>query len=52
MAERLETAREIAASPEAAYAAISDVTRMGEWSPECHSCEWHDGFDAPAVGAI
>ncbi|MGN6474454.1 MAG: SRPBCC family protein [Mycobacteriales bacterium] len=51
MAERLEISRDIAASPEAVYAAISDVTRMGEWSPECHACEWHDGFDAPAVGA-
>jgi hypothetical protein len=33
------------------YAAISDVTRMGEWSAECHSCEWHDGIDGPVVGA-
>ncbi len=52
MAERLEVSRDIAASPEAVYAAISDVTRMGEWSQECYSCEWHDGFDGPAIGAI
>ncbi len=32
MAERLEVSREIAASPQEVYAAISDVTRMGEWS--------------------
>ena len=51
MAEKLEVSRDIAASPEAVYAAISDVTRMGEWSEECHTCEWHDGFDGPAVGA-
>jgi uncharacterized protein YndB with AHSA1/START domain len=51
MAERLEISRDIAATPEAVYAAISDVTRMGEWSAECHSCEWHDGVDGPAVGA-
>jgi uncharacterized protein YndB with AHSA1/START domain len=51
MAERIEITRDIAASPEAVYAAISDVTRMGEWSEECHTCEWHDGFDGPAVGA-
>jgi hypothetical protein len=51
MTERLEVVREIAASPEAVYAAVADVTRMGEWSPECHSCTWHDGFDGPAVGA-
>lgn len=51
MTQRLEISRDIAASPEAVYAAISDVTRMGEWSEECHACEWHDGFDGPAVGA-
>ena len=51
MADILEISRDIAASPEAVYAAISDITRMGEWSPECHACAWHDGFDAPVVGA-
>jgi len=51
MDEKLEITRDIAASPEAVYAAISDVTRMGEWSEECHTCEWHDGVDGPAVGA-
>jgi uncharacterized protein YndB with AHSA1/START domain len=51
MTDRLEISRDIHASPEAVYAAISDVTRMGEWSEECHSCVWHDGFDGPAVGA-
>lgn len=51
MAEKLEVSRDIAAPPEAVYAAISDVTRMGEWSEECYACEWHDGFDRPAVGA-
>ena len=51
MAPRIEVSRDIAASPEAVYAAISDVTRMGEWSEECHTCEWHDSIDVPAVGA-
>jgi uncharacterized protein YndB with AHSA1/START domain len=51
MSDRLEVSREIAASPDAVYAAISDVARMGEWSEECHGCEWHEGFDAPVVGA-
>lgn len=51
MAERIEITREIAASPQAVYDAISDITRMGEWSEECHACEWEDGFDAPVVGA-
>ena len=52
MADRIEITRDIAASPEAIYAALSDVTRMGEWSEECHTCEWHEGFDGPAVGAV
>lgn len=51
MADKIEITRDIAAPPEAVYAAISDVTRMGEWSEECHACEWHEGFDSPAVGA-
>ena len=51
MAERIEISRDIAASPEEVYAAISDVTRMGEWSEECYACEWHEGFDGPEVGA-
>lgn len=51
MADKLEITRDIAAPPEAVYAAISDVTRMGEWSEECYACEWHEGFDGPVVGA-
>lgn len=51
MTDKIEVSRNIAASPEAVYAAISDVTRMGEWSEECHTCEWHEGFDGPVVGA-
>jgi uncharacterized protein YndB with AHSA1/START domain len=51
MAEKMEVSRDIAASPEAVYDAISDVTRMGEWSEECYACEWHEGFDGPVVGA-
>jgi uncharacterized protein YndB with AHSA1/START domain len=48
---RIEVSRDIAAPPELVYAAISDVTRMGEWSEECHDCEWHEGYDRPVVGA-
>jgi uncharacterized protein YndB with AHSA1/START domain len=51
MTRRLEISRDIAAPPELVYAAVSDVTRMGEWSAECHTCEWHEGFDAPVLGA-
>lgn len=33
----------IARSPEALYDMISDVTRMGQWSPICRACWWDDG---------
>jgi hypothetical protein len=39
------------ASPEAAYTLVSDVTRMGQWSPETTACRWLDGGTGPAVGA-
>lgn len=37
--------------PAEVWAALADVTRMGDWSPECISGRWADGADAPAVGA-
>ena len=49
--KRVEVSREIKAPAEVVWAAIADVTRMGEWSPECHTCTWNEGFDGPAVGA-
>lgn len=49
---RIEVSREIKASPESVYAAIADVSRMGEWSEECYACEWHEGFTGPALGAV
>jgi len=38
-----EASIEIAASPETVYDLVSDVTRMGEWSPESTGAEWIDG---------
>jgi Polyketide cyclase / dehydrase and lipid transport len=40
----------IARTPEDLYDMVSDVTRMGEWSPVCKKCWWDDG-DGPRVGA-
>ena len=51
VAKVIRISRDISAPPELAYAAIADVTRMGEWSEECHECEWHSGFEGPVVGA-
>lgn len=51
MEPQLSVSRDIAASPEVVFAAVTDVTRMGEWSPENHTNEWTDGATGPAVGA-
>jgi Polyketide cyclase / dehydrase and lipid transport len=40
----------VACSPEALYGLVSDVTRMGEWSPICRACWWDEG-DGPRTGA-
>ena len=36
--------------PDAVYELVSDVTRMGEWSPICRACWWDEGA-GPHVGA-
>jgi len=43
--------RNIAAPPEAVWALISDVRRMGEFSPENVGCEWIGDRREPVVGA-
>jgi len=40
MSDNVTAQREIAATPERVWALISDVTRMGEFSPENVGCEW------------
>ncbi|HYU20242.1 MAG TPA: SRPBCC family protein [Chloroflexota bacterium] len=42
---------QINASPQRVWSMVSDVTRMGEWSPECQRCEWLEEANEPAVGA-
>ena len=42
---------DVDASPTVLYDVVSDVRRMGEWSPECRRCEWIGGATGPAVGA-
>ena len=41
----------MAASAETIWAVVSDVTRIGEFSPETFEAEWLDGASGPAVGA-
>lgn len=43
--------RDIAAPPDTVWGLISDVTRMGEWSPENVGGVWVKGATGPAVGA-
>ena len=40
----------VARPPDELYAMVSDVTRMGEWSPVCKACWWDEG-EGPRVGA-
>jgi hypothetical protein len=42
---------DIAAEPDAVYELVSDITRMGDWSPECYHCAWTKGATGPEVGA-
>lgn len=39
------------ATPQAVWAVLIDVTRLGEWSHESHDGEWLKGAAGPAVGA-
>lgn len=47
----MQVSEEIAAGPEQVWSLISDVTRMGEWSPENEGGEWLRGARGPKVGA-
>ena len=41
----------VARSPEELYALVSDITRMGEWSPVCKACWWEEEGGSARVGA-
>jgi Polyketide cyclase / dehydrase and lipid transport len=42
---------EIAAEPDAVYALVSDLRRMGSWSPECTGITWRGSLRGPVAGA-
>ena len=50
-AEPVVVTRVVDASPEDVWNKVSDLTRMGEWSPENQGGEWIKGATGPAVGA-
>ena len=41
----------MAAPPQRVWELVSDVTRIGSYSPETFEAEWVDGATGPAVGA-
>ncbi|MDG2112177.1 MAG: SRPBCC family protein [Actinomycetota bacterium] len=47
----LEETTDIAAAPADVYALVSDLPRMGEWSPENRGGRWEDGCSG-AVGDV
>ncbi|MCY7374336.1 MAG: SRPBCC family protein [Spirochaetaceae bacterium] len=47
----VEVTEQVRAEPSVVYDLVSDVTRMGSWSPETTSCRWLGGATGPAVGA-
>jgi uncharacterized protein YndB with AHSA1/START domain len=51
MTDTVEVTTTIAAPPDAVYALVADLTRMGEWSPETTGVTWLGGADEPRPGA-
>lgn len=49
--KQLSVEQRMSADPGTVYELISDVTRMGEGSPETISCRWVSGARGAAVGA-
>ncbi|CAB4873853.1 unannotated protein [freshwater metagenome] len=47
----ISVSRIVKASPDRVWSLITDITRMGDWSPETTSCSWVKGATGPAVGA-
>ncbi len=51
MSEQVSVTREIKAPADQVWAMVSDVTRMGEWSPETVGATWLGGATGPTPGA-
>jgi uncharacterized protein YndB with AHSA1/START domain len=49
--EQVSVTREIGAPVEQVWAMVSDVTRMGEWSPESEAGRWLRGATGPRPAA-
>lgn len=51
MSDNIIVRRDIDAPATVVWSMISDITRMGEWSPESTGGKWSKGASGPAVGA-
>ena len=51
MAEAIQESIDIDAPPERLYGMVSDLSRMGEWSPENRGGKWVGGATGAAEGA-
>jgi uncharacterized protein YndB with AHSA1/START domain len=51
MADQVSVTREIAAPADQIWAMVSDLPRMGEWSPENEGATWLRGATGPLPGA-
>ncbi len=49
--EKVSASTEILAEPKTVYDLISDLPRMGEWSPENRGGKWRGSATGPEVGA-
>ena len=52
MTSSVTVVREISAPSDKVWSMITDLTRMGEWSPENTGGTWIKGATGPALGAV
>ena len=50
MEQPISISVDVNATPETVWNLVSDLPRMGEWSPECTGVVWKGGAKGPAVG--
>lgn len=51
MSDTVEVRRRVHADPQQVWTLVSDLTRMGEWSPEATGGRWLGDASGPSVGA-
>ena len=51
MGDQLSVTRDIEAPADRVWGMVSDITRMGEWSPEAQAGTWLGGATGPTPGA-